>query len=460
MDQTWAGAREALKTAVGAANYRYWIEPLGFVGTEEGVATLTAPTTFLGSYVVSNFGDEIRAAIAGAGGGAAERVGFVVRGQSAPAPATASGPAPAPAASPAPAKARPAAAEDRYAAMSAPLKAELTFDRFVVGKANALANAAARRVATGTAAGFNPLFLHSSVGLGKTHLMQAIVWELRASRPDMNVLYLSAENFLYSFIQALQSRDTLTFKERFRSVDMLMVDDIQFIAGKDSTQEEFFHTFNELVARGRQVVLSADCSPRDIAKLDDRIASRLHQGLVIDIHPADYELRLGILRSKMEAKVEEHGIPVADGVAEFIAHRVAGSVRELEGALNRLFAHAELMGRAIDLEMTQQALVDVLRATERKVSLEEIQRRVADHYSIRISDLVGPKRVRTIARPRQVAMFLAKTLTHRSLPEIGRSFGGRDHTTIMHGVRRIEELCQIDARIAEDVEHLRRLLEA
>ena len=447
----WESARLGLRQAVGAANYQSWIEPLQFVASEDGIATFSAPTNFFGSYVRSNFGEEIRRALDEAGS-PAERIGFVVA-----TPADAPAPdAPAPVSPAAPR----ATATSPLERLGARLDPSFTFDRFVVGKANALAHAAARRVAAGAATAFNPLFLHSSVGLGKSHLMQAIAWEMKATRPEMSILYLSAEKFLYSFIQALQSRDTLGFKELFRSVDVLMVDDIQFIAGKDSTQEEFFHTFNHLVGQGRQIVLSADEAPGEINKLDARIASRLHSGLVVDIHPADYELRLGILQSKIAAKVEEHHIPVADGVAEFIAHRVARNVRELEGALNRLFAHAELLGRDIDIEVTQQALVDVLRASERKVSLEEIQRRVADHYAIRISDLVGPKRVRTIARPRQVAMYLAKTLTHRSLPEIGRSFGGRDHTTIMHGVRRIEELRQIDARIDEDVEHLRRLLEA
>ncbi|PRY93230.1 chromosomal replication initiator protein DnaA [Hasllibacter halocynthiae] len=452
----WETVRGGLREAVGAANFRNWIEPMGLARIEEGVATLSAPTTFLGNYVLTNFGEEIRRQIARAGG-AADRLGFEVAGPSA-APAAASAGAAVAGGEVAPRRA--AASAEAPGAVDAPLNRGLTFDSFVVGKANALAHAAARRVAAGPATGFNPLFLHSSVGLGKTHLMQAIAWELRAARPETKVLYVTAEKFMYTFIQALQQRDVMSFKGLFRSVDVLMVDDIQFIAGKDSTQEEFFHTFNELVGMGRQVVLSADRSPGEIAKLDDRIASRLACGLVVDIHPADYELRLSILRAKSEARCDDLGIEMADGVTEFLAQRIPGNVRELEGALNRLFAHADLMSRPIDLELTQQALVDVLRASERKVSLEEIQRKVAEHYSIRLSDLIGPKRVRTIARPRQVAMYLAKTLTHRSLPEIGRSFGGRDHTTIMHGVRRIEELQQIDARIAEDVEHLRRLLEA
>jgi chromosomal replication initiator protein len=247
----------------------------------------------------------------------------------------------------------------------------------------------------------------------------------------------------------------------FRSVDMLMVDDVQFISGKDSTQEEFFHTFNALIDQQKQIVISADRAPGEIDGLEERIRSRLQWGLVVDLHPTDYELRLGILQAKAEAHLELNpGITVGPGVLEFLAHRISSNVRVLEGALNRLFAYASLVVREIDLDMTQECLVDILRISERKVTIDEIIRKVADHYTLRMSDLLSARRARQVARPRQVAMYLAKTLTSRSLPDIGRRFGGRDHTTVIHAVRKIEELRMSDSQIAEDVELLRRMLEA
>ena len=336
-----------------------------------------------------------------------------------------------------------------------------TFDSFVVGKPNELAHAAAKRVAEGGPVTFNPLFLYGGVGLGKTHLMHAIAWELQERRPDLNVVYLSAEQFMYRFVQALRERKMMDFKSLFRSVDVLMVDDVQFIAGKDSTQEEFFHTFNALVDQNKQIIISADRAPGEIKDLEERIKSRLQCGLVVDLHPTDYELRLGILQSKTESfRLQYPELVMADGVLEFLAHRISTNVRVLEGALTRLFAFASLVGREITMELTQDCLADVLRASERKITVEEIQRRVSEHYNIRLSDMIGPKRVRNFARPRQVAMYLAKQLTSRSLPEIGRRFGGRDHTTVMHGVKRIEELRVSDGQIAEDLELLRRTLEA
>ena len=308
---------------------------------------------------------------------------------------------------------------------------------------------------------FNPLFLYGGVGLGKTHLMHAIAWQLQTERPDLKVLYLSAERFMYRFVQALRDKSVMQFKELFRSVDVLMVDDVQFIAGKDSTQEEFFHTFNALVDQNKQIILSADRAPGEIKDLEDRIASRLQCGLVVDLHPTDYELRLGILQQKVEQYRELYrDLTIADGVLEFLAHRISTNVRVLEGALTKLFAFASLVGREITLDLAQDCLADVLRASDRKVTVEEIQRKVAEHYNMRLSDMIGPKRHRTIARPRQIAMYLAKNLTSRSLPEIGRRFGGRDHTTVIHAVRRIDELKETDHQIAEDLELLRRALEA
>ena len=344
---------------------------------------------------------------------------------------------------------------------SSPLDKRFTFDRFVVGKPNELAHAAAKRVSETGPVTFNPLFLYGGVGLGKTHLMHAIAWQIKKTNPYSRMLYLSAEQFMYRFVQALRFKDMYGFKEIFRSVDILMVDDVQFIAGKESTQDEFFHTFNALVEQGKQLVISGDRAPGEIDGLEDRIKSRLAWGLVVDLHPTDYELRLGILQSKVEIQSKLHpGININNGILEFLAHRISSNVRVLEGSLTRLFAYASLVGRPIDIDMAQECLADILRISERKVTIEEIIRKVADHYNLRMSDMISARRPRTISRPRQLAMFLAKNLTSKSLPEIGRRFGGRDHTTVIHAVKKIEELKNKDLQIAEEVEILRRMLEA
>ena len=449
-NETWGQVREELIKRVGKNNYVTWIEPLKLSLMKNGVARFEVPTIFFGDWVQRNYADHIRTQLANAGA-PVERVEFAVG---------------APTAAPAPVAAKPTAKPARTRATAdedlpgAPLDARFTFDSFVVGKPNELAHAAARRVAEGGPVTFNPLFLYGGVGLGKTHLMHAIAHELQARRPDLRVLYLSAEQFMYRFVQALRERQVMDFKELFRSVDVLMVDDVQFIAGKDSTQEEFFHTFNALVDQNKQIVISADRAPGEIKDLEERIKSRLQCGLVVDLHPTDYELRLGILQQKVDHYRNQYrGLVIADGVLEFLAHRITTNVRVLEGALTRLFAFASLVGREITLDLTQECLADILRSSDRKLSIEEIQRKVAEHYNIRLSDMIGPKRLRTIARPRQVAMYLAKHLTPRSLPEIGRRFGGRDHTTIMHGVRKIEELMATDSQLADDLQLLRRLLQ-
>jgi chromosomal replication initiator protein len=451
--EQWGQLQRKLLGTVGKNNYANWIEPLEFSDISEGVATFHVPTNFLGNYVAQNFGDLILHQLTESGQ-VVRRVNFRVAANSAQRPAVESVPAPL-------TEAAPVAALSTDQLPGAPLDRRFTFDSFVVGKPNELAHAAARRVAEGGPVTFNPLFLYGGVGLGKTHLMHAIAWELQTKRPDLNVVYLSAEQFMYRFVQALRDRKMMDFKQIFRAVDVLMVDDVQFIAGKDSTQEEFFHTFNALVDGNKQIIISADRAPGEIKDLEDRIKSRLQCGLVVDLHPTDYELRLGILQSKVDAyRLQYPGLEISNQVLEFLAHRISTNVRVLEGALTRLYAFASLVGREITMELTQDCLADVLRASERKITIEEIQRRVSEHYNIRLSDMIGPKRVRSYARPRQVAMYLCKQLTSRSLPEIGRRFGGRDHTTIMHGVRRIEELRVQDGQIAEDIEMLRRTLEA
>ncbi len=458
-NDAWGQVREELIKRVGKNNYATWIEPLRLSHLKNGVAHFEVPTTFFGDWVSRNFADAIRGQLAHAGT-PVERVEFTVgtRMQSGRDSETAAVPAgPTPPARKT-SRLRPIASDE---GSGADLDKRFTFDRFVVGKPNELAHAAARRVAEGGPTTFNPLFLYGGVGLGKTHLMHAIAHDLRTNRPDLDVLYLSAEQFMYRFVQALRERQIMDFKELFRSVDVLMVDDVQFIAGKDSTQEEFFHTFNALVDNNKQIVISADRAPGEIKDLEDRIRSRLQCGLVVDLHPTDYELRLGILQSKTEIYRNQYsGLVMEQGVLEFLAHRITTNVRVLEGALMRLYAFASLVGRKIDLDLAQECLSDILRSSEKRLTIEEIQRKVAEHYNVRLSDMIGPKRLRTIARPRQVAMYLSKHMTSRSLPEIGRRFGGRDHTTIMHGIKRIDELMAGDHQLADDVQLLKRLLQS
>ncbi|NPD17526.1 chromosomal replication initiator protein DnaA [Xinfangfangia sp. D13-10-4-6] len=455
-NDTWGQIREALIHRIGQHNYKTWIEPLRLSHLNEGVASFEVPTPFFGDWVQRNYAEHIRNQLI-TSGAPVERLEFIAGVSAAETvrPRSASQGAE-------PAAQRQAvrnrAADDELP--GAPLDARFTFDSFIVGKPNELAHAAARRVAEGGPVTFNPLFLYGGVGLGKTHLMHAIAHELRERQPELKVLYLSAEQFMYRFVQALRDKQVMDFKSLFRSVDVLMVDDVQFIAGKDSTQEEFFHTFNALVDQNKQIIISADRAPGEIKDLEDRIKSRLQCGLVVDLHPTDYELRLGILQQKAEFyRGQYRGLEISQGVLEFLAHRITTNVRVLEGALTRLFAFASLVGREITLDLAQDCLADILRASDRKLSVEEIQRKVAEHYNIRLSDMIGPKRLRTIARPRQVAMYLSKQLTSRSLPEIGRRFGGRDHTTIMHGVKKIEELTATDSQLADDIQLLTRLLQ-
>lgn len=453
-DDTWGRARETLQTAIGKNNYLTWIEPLTFVSCEDGVAEFGVQTSFQGDWVSRNFGDEILRQFDKLGA-EVNRLKFSVRASRPAAPA------PAPRSEGFQTARTVTATPNEDILPGAPLDKRFTFDRFVVGKPNELAHAASRRVAEGGPVSFNPLFLYGGVGLGKTHLMHAIAWELQTRSPELRVVYLSAEQFMYRFIQALRDRQMMDFKSLFRSVDVLMVDDVQFIAGKDSTQDEFFHTFNALIDQQKQIIISADRAPGEIDGLEERIRSRLQWGLVVDLHPTDYELRLGILQQKVEQyRSQYQDLKISNGVLEFLAHRISNNVRVLEGALTRLFALASLVGREITLEMAQESLADILRQSDRKVTMDEIMRKTCDYYNVRMSDLLSPKRSRNIARPRQMAMWLAKHLTQRSYPEIGKRFGNRDHTTVIHAVRKIEELKAQDSQVAEDAELLRRMLEA
>jgi chromosomal replication initiator protein len=470
----WARVRGRLQSEVGDVEYRTWLRQMTLAGLDGDEVTVRLPTRFLRDWVRSHYGDRLKSLWQAENEAVRRveiRVGSGVQlpplaeslGAGAPANGHTAAVAELAVAQPA-TRVAPVRSEDRP---DAPLDPRFTFDSFIVGKPNEFAYACARRVAEKPASqGFNPLFLYGGVGLGKTHLMHAIAWQLThplnadgspdtESRP-VSVAYMSAEKFMYRFIAAIRSQSTMEFKEQLRSVDVLMIDDLQFLIGKDATQEEFFHTFNALVDAGKQIVVSADKSPSDLSGLEDRVRTRLGCGMVADLHATTFELRMSIL----ESKATRAGVPVPPKVMEFLAHKITTNVRELEGALNRLIAHANLFGRSVTLEATQEVLHDILKAHDRRVTIEEIQKRVAEHWNIRLSDMSSARRARAVARPRQVAMYLAKQLTSRSLPEIGRKFGNRDHTTVMHAVSRVSELIERDAAFAEDVELLRRMLES
>ena len=449
----WLRASQKLNTRLGDAIFRSWLKPLRFMGASANNIQLAVPTRFMREWINKNYLADIDAVWAEEIASQGYGIEFVVS-EAAPAAE-----APQTISVLTPQSWQSDSNTEADLQMSATLDPRYTFENFVVGKPNELAHAAARRVAesNGVVQGGNPLFLYGGVGLGKTHLMHAIAWHIRKNNPSRRVLYLSAEKFMYQFIRALRFKEALAFKEHFRSVDVLMIDDVQFISGKDSTQEEFFHTFNALIDQNKQLVITGDRSPSNLEGIEERVRSRLGWGLVADIHTTSYELRLGILQSKIEQMKD---VQVPQKVLEFLAHKITSNVRELEGSLNRVVAHATLVGRPITLETTQEVLHDLLRANDRRLSIEDIQKQVANHYNIKVSDMHSARRSRVVARPRQVAMYLAKKLTSKSLPEIGRRFGGKDHTTVMHAVKRVEELTTSDHEFSQDLEMLTRLLQA
>jgi chromosomal replication initiator protein len=343
-----------------------------------------------------------------------------------------------------------------------PLDPRLTFDTFIIGRSNTLAHAAAKQVAQarrGDPVMFNPLYVHAGVGLGKTHLLQSLAWEGNTGA-ERKVLYLTAEKFMYGFVAALRSQSALAFKEALRTTDVLVTDDLQFLQGK-STQAEFCHTLNAHIDSGRQVVIAADRPPSELESLDERVRSRLAGGLVVEMGSLGEELRLEILKSRAAAAKQHHpGFDVPAPVLTFIAKTVTHNGRDLEGALNRLLAHSKLTGQPVTLEMAEREVRDLIRPQEpKRVKIEDIQRIVARQYNVSRADLLSSRRTANVVRPRQVAMYLAKTLTLRSLPEIGRRFGGRDHTTVLHAVRKIENLVSTDNALAEEIELLKRQLQ-
>lgn len=334
------------------------------------------------------------------------------------------------------------------------LNPSYVFENFVVGKSNQLAEAAAKQVAENPGGAYNPLFLYGGVGLGKTHLMHAIGNAILNSKDNAKVIYLHSERFVADMVKALQSNTINEFKRFYRSVDALLIDDIQFFAGKERSQEEFFHTFNALLEGQQQIILTSDRFPKEINGIEERLKSRFGSGLTVAVEPPELETRVAILISK----AEQSHIPLPHEVAFFIAKRIRSNVRELEGALKRIIANAQFTGHEIDLTFAQESLKDVLAVQDKLVSIDNILRTVAEYYKVKVADLLSKRRNRSVARPRQVAMCLCKELTNHSLPEIGDAFGGRDHTTVLHACKTIKKLRETDADIAEDFSNLLRIL--
>jgi len=458
---TWSRVLAKLRFIHGEVSFNSWLKHMKLQSAKDGQASFSVPTRFIREWIVSHYVSDI-CRIWREEDSSVKTVNIVVKsGSSSHDEIITQEHVEALKVTNIP-NARQTYSTTTYSnsgleSLDSPLDPRFTFDNFIVGPSNELAHAAAKTVAESedVIPGSNPLFLYGGVGLGKTHLMQAIAWHIRNNNPERRVIYLSAEKFMYQFIRALRNKNIVSFKEFFRSVDVLMVDDVQFICGKNSTQEEFFHTFNALIDNNRQLIISCDRSPSDLDGIEERIRSRLGWGLATDINSTTFELRLGILLSK----VEQMNVRVPKEVLEFLARKISSNIRELEGALNKVIAHSSLIKREITIEGTQQILSDLLRTSERIVTVDDIKQTVAEHCNIRLSDMNSARRARTVARPRQMAMYLSKRLTTHSLPEIGRKFGGRDHTTVIHAVRKIEELCAADNELKNDIELLTRILQ-
>jgi chromosomal replication initiator protein len=471
MDQdSWTRVRDRLRAEVGDDIYSSWFARMELDGSDGETVKLSVPTRFLKSWIQSHYAERVLACWQAEQPGFS-RIELTVRSaviRTLP-----------PKLKPVDA---PAAARDTHGKMNgtdlrhavgpisavhdalggSPLDPRLTFETFVVGRSNTLAHAAAKQVAQarrGEIVMFNPLYVHAGVGLGKTHLLQSLAWAGNAAA-ERKMLYLTAEKFMYGFVAALRAQNALAFKEALRTIDVLVIDDLQFLQGK-STQAEFCHTLNALIDAGRQVVVAADRPPADLESLDERVRSRLAGGLVVEMGALGEELRLEILKCRAAAARQHHpGFDVPAPVLAFIAQTVTHNGRDLEGALNRLLAHSKLTGQPITLEMAEREVRDLIRPQEpKRVKIEDIQRVVARQYNVSRADLLSSRRTANVVRPRQVAMYLAKTLTLRSLPEIGRRFGGRDHTTVLHAVRKIENLVTTDSALAEEIEILKRQLQ-
>lgn len=469
-DECWTRVKGRLRAEVGEAIYSSWFARMELESVEANTARISVPTLFLKSWIQSHYAERLLTCWQSERPGVT-RIDLSVRTAAIrnAQPFAVAPPASVPhlekAATgrsdlkPVVSVSGPAVVDTRG---GSPLDPRLTFENFVVGRSNTLAHAASKQVAMarrGDAVMFNPLYIHAGVGLGKTHLLQAVSLKINGLG-ERKALYLTAERFMYGFASALRSQTALAFKDALRGIDVLVVDDLQFLQGKNS-QAEFSHTLNSLIDGGRQIVVAADRPPTELESLDERIRSRLAGGLVVEIGLLDEELRLEILSARVQAARAHHpGFDVPAQVLSYIARTVTHNGRDLEGALNRLLAHSKLTGQPITMELAERELRDLVRPVEMKrVRIEEIQRIVARHYNVSRSDLLSSRRTANVVRPRQIAMYLAKTLTLRSLPEIGRRFGGRDHTTVLHAVRKIESLIGTDNGLAAEIEVLKSQLQ-
>ncbi|KMS57174.1 chromosomal replication initiator protein DnaA [Sphingobium cupriresistens] len=447
LESAWTSIRAGMRRDVGARMFDQWLKPvrLGDYCAESQTLDLLVASDFSANFVSGQFGDRLRMAWRSAGAGVRE-----VRLRRAP---DATGPRLLEIVHAEPATPAEDAAPVAIASNFLPRHG---FADFIVGDTNRLASSAAQAMAGEATPRFSPLFIHGGTGQGKTHLLHAIARAFSAHSPAAPVLYMSAERFMMEFVNAMRANETMAFKGRLRAARLLLIDDIQFIAGKGSTQEEFLHTINDLIDSGARIVVTADRPPQMLESIDPRILSRLAGGLVADIQPAGLDLRLAILESKRAVAGDP---PVPDAVIDFLARAIRSNVRELEGAFNKLVAYGQLTGRSIDLDFAQGMLADAVRANARRITVDEIQKACAAHFKIDPSEMRSKRRARAVARPRQVAMYLAKKMTPRSLPEIGRIFGGRDHSTVIHAVRTIEALRESNPDMDADVRALQRLLE-
>ena len=449
----WLKVREALRTKLGSEVIGRWIEPLHVGIVEAERIVLEAPNQFFRDWVASHYLDVIQTLVSGRAvqivaiaspSGPSDTVTEVLdiiaaaqqrtnQQQSRPTPSTGSA-----------------------SSWEKPLNQRFSFDKFVVGPSNRFAHAASMAVSESPAKAYNPLFIYGAVGLGKTHLMQAIGHAIVHRWPNKRIVFLSSEGFTNELITSIQTKQTARFRERYRTVDILLIDDIQFIAGKEATQEEFFHTFNALYDAHKQIVMSSDRSPKDIPGLEERLVSRFEWGLVTDIQPPDFETRIAILRKK----AEEAKIQVADDVTQFIAKQITSNIRELEGALIRVVAYCNFSNKPQTVAVAHEVLKDMVKEVSSRVTIETIQKRVADYFQVDLGEIRGARRHRSVLYPRQVAMFLCRRLTESSLPEIGRAFGGRDHTTVMHAVEKIDNEITQDTHKKQVVDHLNQLVMA
>lgn len=443
--EVWNKIRSVLSRELSEQTFKTWFEPVDFIELTDISLVLSVPDSYFGDWLKNHYQELLSSAIEETVG---QRVDIQYRVVERP--ATPSAPL-LPKSSPA--SPRSVSAPERPAPPPF-LNRNYTFDHFVVGPGNRFAHAAALAICEAPARQYNPLFIYGSVGLGKTHLMQSTAHEIQRRNSQFKVLYISSEKFTNQLISSIQTRTTAQFRERYRNLDLLLIDDIHFLAEKESTQEEFFHTFNTLYDAHKQIIVSSDRPPKEIPGLEERLVSRFGWGLVTDIQPPDFETRVAILKKKMERET----VVVPDDVLYFIASKIKSNIRELEGALIRVVACSSLTGQILNLKLAQEKLKDSLVEEEQKIGIDKIQKTVADYFNLKVSDLRAKTRSRSIAHPRQLAMYLVRSLTTHSLPEIGEYFGGRDHTTVLHAVHKVKEDVDKDVKLRRVLNELEDML--